>query len=306
MDRIVCTEKLRRRMGDRWAVEGIDLSVPEGSVYGFLGPNGAGKTTTIRLLLGLLKPTSGTIRLFDLPMPARRLEIARRVGALVETPSFYENLSARENLLITCRLAGTMLSEIDRVLALVDLTTESRRPVSGFSLGMKQRLGIARALIGEPRLVLLDEPTNGLDPQGIRDIRDLIRSLPTEAGTTVLVSSHLLAEVEQIATHVGLMHHGTLIAQGPIATLGDRTRDLLEIGVDDATAAARLLPQRDLTVTIEDTRRLTVQVRTGAADPARINRHLVENGIAVSHLALRKPSLEDIFMRLTAFGEPRP
>jgi ABC-2 type transport system ATP-binding protein len=308
MDPVIATTDLSRNLGGRRVVDGIGLAVPARSIYGFLGPNGAGKTTTIRLLLGLLKPSAGTIRIFGQPMPARRLAIARRVGALVETPGFYDHLTARENLDITRCLTGAPGIATGRVLALVDLAHDASRRVGGYSLGMKQRLGIARALIGEPDLLLLDEPTNGLDPQGIRDMRDLIRALPERANATVLVSSHMLSEVEQIATHVGLMNRGRLIFQGSLAAIGERSHDMLEIGVDNAATAARLLSARDLNIAIADDRTLNVRLPAkGAADPAAINRRLVENGIAVSRLIVRKPALEDIFMRLTADApEARP
>ena len=183
------TEGLGRRFGTEAAVHGVALRVPERAVYGFLGQNGAGKTTTIRLLLGLIKPTAGTAKIFGLDVQRSRREAARLVGALVETPCHYDHLTGRENLAITRRLLGTDNSEIDRVLETVDLTYAADRRVGGYSLGMRQRLGVARALIGKPRLLLLDEPTNGLDPHGILDMRKFIGTLPDREGVTVFVSS---------------------------------------------------------------------------------------------------------------------
>lgn len=301
MSPAIATSALRRVLGGRAVVDRIDLRVDAGSVYGFLGPNGAGKTTTIRLLLGLLRPTSGSIHILGKPMPGQRLSIARDIGALVETPTFYDHLTGLENLEITRRLIGCAKTETARVLELVDLRRDAGKRAGTYSLGMRQRLGIARALIGSPRLVLLDEPTNGLDPQGIRDMRDLIRSLPLRAGATVLMSSHLLTEVEQMATHVGLMDRGRLIAQGPIDEITSSNRKVLEIGVRRAAEAARLLPSRDLAIRVEDSERLSIRLPVkGAADIAAVNRRLVEGGFDVSHLAVRAASLEDIFMQMTA------
>ena len=201
----ITTFRLTRRFGDLTAVADLDLQVPGGSVYGFLGPNGAGKTTTIRLLLGLIRPNAGEVRLFGQSLRDGRMTLLRRVGALVETPSLYPHLTGRENLEVTRRLLDARQEQINRALAIVKLEQDAHRRVAHYSSGMRQRLGLALALLGEPELLILDEPTNGLDPAGIREMRDLICRLPEEHGVTVFLSSHLLNEVEQVATHIGII-----------------------------------------------------------------------------------------------------
>ncbi len=235
------TAGLGRRFGRQMGVDGVNLLVPERAVYGFLGQNGAGKTTTIRLLLGLLKPTAGTASIFGLDVQRSRCEAARLIGALVETPFHYDHLTGRENLAITRRLLAADKSEIDRVLETVDLTYAADRRVGGYSLGMRQRLGVARALIGKPRLLLLDEPTNGLDPHGILDMRKLIGSLPEREGVTMFVSSHILAEVEQTATHVGLMHQGRLLIQSSVVALRAGQTKTVRLKVDRPPETIALL-----------------------------------------------------------------
>ncbi|HEV2124147.1 MAG TPA: ABC transporter ATP-binding protein, partial [Chloroflexota bacterium] len=219
MELAIETNGLARSFGHHAAVAGVDMAVPERSVFGFLGPNGAGKTTTIRLLLGLLKPSAGSATIFGLDAGRQRRKVAGHVGALVEVPSLYPHLTGRENLSITQRLRRAAPAEIDRVLDVVDLARDADRRVDGYSLGMRQRLGVARALVGKPRLLILDEPSNGLDPSGILDMRRLIASFPEREGVTVFLSSHVLAEVEQCATHVGIMHEGRLLLQSPMRTL---------------------------------------------------------------------------------------
>ncbi|MBN1659800.1 MAG: ATP-binding cassette domain-containing protein, partial [Anaerolineae bacterium] len=192
------------------AVAGVNLQVPARSVYGFLGPNGAGKTTTIRLLLGLLRPHAGEVHLFEEPLRRHRRTLLRRVGALVESPSLYPNLTGRENLEVTRRLVDATPAQAERVLHIVHLAGVAHHRVSGYSSGMRQRLGLALALLADPELIVLDEPTNGLDPAGMQEIRALLRALPEEYGVTVFLSSHLLAEVEQVATHIGIIQDGRL------------------------------------------------------------------------------------------------
>lgn len=214
---------LTRCYGAKRAVDAIDLAIPHGSVYGFLGPNGAGKSTTIRLILGLLPPTSGQMHYFDTPLSATSRPY---IGAMTDSRggALYDHLSGRRNLELTRVVLGLAASETDRVLDMMDLRDAASVKVAHYSTGMRQRLGIARALLGFPRLVILDEPLNGLDPDGIRALRHLLTRLADETGATLIVSSHLLDEVEKIATHIGLMHRGRLIHQGPVATISERTR----------------------------------------------------------------------------------
>lgn len=298
------TSGLTRQFDGITAVNGIELQVPEHSVYGFLGPNGAGKTTTIRMLLGLLRPTSGEIRLFDLSLKDHRSTILSKTGSLVETPSLYPHLTGNENLEILQRLLNVDKSHIGRVLSIVKLENDARRPVKQYSLGMKQRLALAAALLGEPRLLILDEPTNGLDPAGILEMRKLLQHMPQEHGITVFLSSHLLSEVEQIATHIGILNAGTMIFQGPLKELQRRRHEHLYLETDNPRAAMRLLTERDWPCEADGTG-LKVEIRK-RDDAADVNKLMVQNSISVFQLSLIQSSLEDTFLTLTnSNGEPR-
>lgn len=293
------TRGLTRRFGAQLAVEDVNLLVPMAGVYGFLGPNGAGKTTTIRMLLGLIRPDAGEVRLFDKPLATNRQPLMQRVGALVEMPSLYPHLTGRENLEVTRRLLGAPRELIDRALDIVKLTGDAHRRVREYSLGMRQRLGLALALLNKPELLILDEPTNGLDPAGIHEMRDLIRRLPAEFGITVFLSSHLLGEVEQIASHIGIIHQGRLLFQGTLAELQAERREHLTIGVKQADQAARCLIAAGWTVQRRDDGLLTVAATTREA-AAQINSLLVSQRLEVFHIALAQASLEDIFLTLTS------
>lgn len=227
---IIETRHLTKGSGAAMRVNDLNLAVPEGCVYGFLGPNGAGKTTTLKLLLGLIKPTDGTISFFGKEMTEKnRLSILSHTGSLIENPSYYGHLTGLENLQIIAKLKKVPASEIEKVLNTVHLYEQKDKKVKQYSLGMKQRLGIAMALLGSPRLLILDEPTNGLDPAGIQEIRELIKDLPVTHQMTVIVSSHLLGEVEQMADMVGIIHHGQLVFQGTMAALEAQGDGLEEI-----------------------------------------------------------------------------
>lgn len=227
---IIETKDLSKKHGTQLRVNNLCLQIPEGCVYGFLGPNGAGKSTTIKLLLGLLKPTNGEIYFFQERMTAKnRLSILQYTGSLIESPSFYGHLTGLENLQIIAKLKKVPASEITKVLHTVRLYEQRDKKVKHYSLGMKQRLGIAMALLGNPRILILDEPTNGLDPAGIQEIRELIKNLPTTHQMTVIVSSHLLSEVEQMADMVGIINHGELVFQGSMVELEAQGDGLEEI-----------------------------------------------------------------------------
>lgn len=296
-DLVVETQGLTKRYGKRTVVDRLDLRVERGQIYGFLGLNGAGKTTTIRMLMGLIHPSGGSARLFGRSVPADRLHVMRRVGALVESPSYYAHLSGRDNLRIVATLLDVPETRIAEVLKIVDLSDDAKRKAGEYSLGMKQRLGIACALIGSPELVVLDEPTNGLDPAGIHEIRDLIRRMPREHGITVLVSSHLLAEVDQMATSVGVIHSGRLISQGPIEELRARSRGHVRLEVDRTDGA--LDAARGFPVRLDESREALLLDSTTPADAARLVRTLVEDGFSVFRVEERQRSLEDIFLEMT-------
>jgi ABC-2 type transport system ATP-binding protein len=305
---VITTTGLIRRFGDLTAVDRLDLDVPEGSIYGFLGPNGAGKTTTIRMLLGLLRPDAGEVRLFGRPLrragPASRTRrsLLAQVGAMVEAPSLYPHLTGRENLEVTRRLVGNERDSIAHALEIVRLEEAADRLVRGYSTGMRQRLGLALTLLRGPRLLILDEPTNGLDPAGIQEMRALIRRLPAEWGATVFLSSHLLAEVEQVATHVGILRQGRLVYQGALSALTALDPHLV-LGVDRPDQARQALAANGWPVLGNGGSRLTVSAN-GPSDAAAINACLVGQGLNVYHLQLEQPTLEDVFIKLTGPGYP--
>jgi ABC-type multidrug transport system ATPase subunit len=294
-DAVIETRALTKEFSGKPAVRDLSLGVQPGSIYAFLGPNGAGKSTTIRLLLGLLRPSRGDISLFGLNLKHDRREILARTGSLVETPSLYEHLTAKENMEIPRRILGAPLSDIDRVLRIVGLENASRNLVKTFSLGMKQRLGLAQAFLGKRELLILDEPTNGLDPAGIHEMRSLIRQLPAEHGVTVFLSSHLLTEVEQVATHVGMLSQGELVFQGSIEELERLRRARLRIGVNDIDSALTLIRGRGWNAEREDGYIFASEIQLAPA----INQALVEAGLAVHHLAVETASLEDVFLTMT-------
>jgi ABC-2 type transport system ATP-binding protein len=280
-------------------VSSLDLQVQPGDLYGFLGPNGAGKTTAIRCILGLIRRDRGDVRIFGEPAGVAQ---RRRVGALVETPQFHEWLSGRMNLEIACAYAGEgTRADIDRALEQVGLAERAKDQVRGYSLGMRQRLGIARALVGRPRLLILDEPTNGLDPRGMREVRDLLKLLVRRDGLTVFVSSHLLAEVEAMCNRVAIIDRGVLKAEGRVSELVRQGGDGVEVEVEvsDASAARAVVGRLEGAsggTTSADGR---ILVRLHGLSPAGLNRALVAAGIDVSHLATRAASLEDRFLELT-------
>lgn len=298
METIVKTESLTKRYGQKAVVDGLDMKVPNGSIYGFLGPNGAGKSTTLKMLLGLVHPMRGHIQIFGRSLEQKnRLEILKNIGSLIESPSYYGHLTGRENLEIVCTLKDAPRQEIDHVLELVRMEDQQHKKAGHYSLGMKQRLGLAAALLGHPRLLLLDEPTNGLDPAGIQEMRELISSLPRQTGMTILVSSHLLSEIDQMATHVGIIDKGQLIFQDSLATLHEHSRSKILLRTTDNSGAVSALTrdgipamEKDGTVVLKDISDRGV---------ARAIRHLVYAGIGILRAEETQVSLEDIFLNLT-------
>ncbi len=298
MSFIVQTKNLTRRFGDKTSVNRVDLEVPLGSIYGFLGPNGAGKTTTLKMLLGLLRPTAGEIKIFGKMMPEERRAILRHTGSLVESPSYYGHLSGYKNLKIFSDLLGLSSKSVLEILDLVRLSKHADRPVKEYSLGMKQRLGIAMALIHKPKLLILDEPTNGLDPAGIQEIRNLIKELPTLYDSTVLISSHLLSEVEQIATHVGIIHHGQLIFQDQMDILQQHRSPVMYVELEHPEEAYQTLLGKGWRVDIEN-RSLSIPV-TSSKERARLFQDL--QPFSILSVQEKKKSLEEIFIKWTGMG----
>ncbi|MCU0352246.1 MAG: ABC transporter ATP-binding protein [Cytophagales bacterium] len=279
-------------------VKALSLQVPKGSIYGFLGPNGAGKTTTMRLLLGLLPNPENNIRLFGKTMTDSRLEILSRTGNLIETPSLYEHLTGWDNLDIARRVRGVDRKRISEVLELVKLTHAAKKKAKTYSLGMKQRLGLAVALLSEPELLVLDEPTNGLDPNGMIETRELLIRLNRDYGTTIFLSSHLLAEVEKMATHVGIINRGELLFQGTVQELAamKANQAVLQIVTSDNQRALEVLE------TVSGIALNGTGLKTpyqGKEQAASINRLLVKNGIDVYHLSVADNDLEKLFLQIT-------
>ena len=299
------TTDLVKAFGVQQAVAGISLSVPKGSVFGFLGPNGSGKTTTIRMLLGLAEASSGQIKLLGQSVPKDLQSVLPKVGALVEGPAFYPYMSGRNNLF---RLdsadinseTSTRAHRVDKALERVGLTNAAGKKVHAYSLGMKQRLGLANALLKPRELLILDEPTNGLDPQGTREVRNLIRSLSKE-GITIFVSSHLLTEIENICSHLAVMTAGRIVAQGSIKELRNNSDTRLILDVDDVAESIKILNKNGLNKIKTSKNIISVSVDADF-DAAHLNEQLVRKKIRVSELRVEQPSLEEYFVGLTGEG----
>ncbi|MFI2856087.1 ABC transporter ATP-binding protein [Paenibacillus sp. JSM ZJ436] len=297
---VIETKGLTKMYKKRAVVDQVNLQIAKGDIYGFLGPNGAGKTTTIRMLLGLIQPTHGVIEIFGRDLKKEKLTILRRTGSLVESPSYYGHLSAVENLEALRRILAVPKQRIDEVLDMVSLTREAKRPVKGYSLGMKQRLGIAASLLGSPELLILDEPTNGLDPAGIQEIRELIVSMPLRYGVTVLVSSHLLSEIELMAGRVGIIREGKLVYQDTVRKLVSQASEGFTFSVSDPEDAL------GLALKLGCRGRLRAGMLDLAPMPdvqvADVVRQLVEQHHMVYRVEEKRRSLEDIFMEIVGKG----
>nr|WP_295975760.1 ABC transporter ATP-binding protein [uncultured Bacillus sp.] len=296
MEYVVQTNRLTKRFGRDYAVSQLEMKIPKGEIYGFLGPNGAGKTTTIRMLLGLMKPTSGTIEVFKKDLRKERINILKKVGSLVENPSYYPHLTAYENLEALRKVLGVPKSRIHEVLEIVRLTEAANKKVNGFSLGMKQRLGIASALLNHPELLILDEPTNGLDPSGIIEIRHLIKRLPSEFGMTVLISSHLLSEIDQMATTVGILTKGEMIFQDSIEAMHKYDQQKITLNVSDSEAAWRSLLARGIRADHHEGRIFLNECTDKKV--AQVVHNLVQDGYSIYRVEEEKRSLEDIFLQM--------
>lgn len=295
---IIETHDLCKQYGNALRVAHLDLDVPEGSVYGFLGPNGAGKSTTLKMILGLVRPTAGDIRVLGKKMDGgSRLAVLRQVGSLIESPSYYGHLTGEENLRIVQTLRGVPEKNIREVLQIVRLDGQRGKKVAHYSLGMKQRLGLAAALLGYPKLLILDEPTNGLDPAGIQEMRELICSLPERFGMTVVVSSHLLSEIDQMADHVAIIREGELVFQDTLEALHGRSRHHLALRTTNNAVARAVLQERSVPCQEEEGYLILPILSDELA--AQLTRLLAERHLGVIRLEERQKSLEDIFLELT-------
>ena len=299
MQTVIETKALCKQYGPHTAVDHVELHVPQGCVYGFIGPNGAGKSTTMKMLLGLIHPTAGRVRLLGQELTEKsRLPLLRQTGSLIEAPAGYLHLTAQENLEIVADLKGVPHKDIGRVLDIVHLTQDRNRRVGQYSLGMKQRLGIAMALLGSPKLLILDEPTNGLDPAGIQEIRALIRNMPAATGATVLISSHLLGEMEQMVEQVGIIDHGHILFEGPLTELQRHSRGNVTLRLLDPAKAAPILRANGLTAH-SDSCVVTLPPLQDAL-LADLVQKLAACGAGVVELTPRTKTLEEIFLSLTS------
>jgi ABC-type multidrug transport system ATPase subunit len=292
------TVGLNFNFGQQAIVKDLSLQVPKGSIYGFLGPNGAGKTTTIKILLNLLKSPADQVFIFGKEINSNRIAILKRIGSLVEQPAIYGHLSGKENLINRCMLLGIKKSKADEMLALVGLTDAADKKSSKYSLGMKQRLGIGLALVSDPELLLLDEPTNGLDPNGIIEIRNLMIELTTKHQKTILVSSHLLAEIERTATHVGIINKGQLLFQGTIQELHLLNKPLLEIEVNNLSEASTLIKEKGYEIVSKTESKISVPF-VSQKESGAINTLLIQNGFTVTSLSQQRKDLENLFLDIT-------
>ena len=302
MRNIITTKNLCKQYGENNSVvKDLDLNVKEGCIYGFLGPNGAGKSTTLKMLLGLARPTSGTISMLGQEMNTKnRLSVLKNVGSLIESPSYYGHLTGEENLRIFQTLRDVPSNRITEVLQIVRLQNQKSKKVSEYSLGMKQRLGIATALLANPKLLILDEPTNGLDPAGIGEMRELITTLPSKYGMSVVVSSHLLSEIDQIAEEVGIIRQGELVFQDSLAALHSRDKKQLAIRTLNNATASKLIKAHNISCLIEDD--FLILPDLDDFEVAKYNALLMQNNVGIVRIEERKRTLEDIFLELTGMA----
>ncbi len=301
MSYLLQTDRLTKAVGGKTLVHEIDLHIKKGEIYGFLGPNGAGKTTVMKMLTNLWKPTSGTIELFGEPLTPSSYEVLKRMGSIIEFPTFYAHMTGRENLQLHCAYMGYHNpGGVENAIRLLDLGEAADKPVKRYSLGMKQRLGIARAVLCKPELLILDEPTNGLDPAGMKQIRELLVSLRAEYGVTVMVSTHILSEIESIADTIGIIHQGRMRKEISMRDLEDASVAYIDLTVDDVRRAGFVLSEKlDLSnfKILEDGKLRIYDPKVTTQD---VSKALALNGVAVSAIGRRAETLEDYFLKLTS------
>ena len=293
------TVDLNYRFGKQLVVKNLAMKVPIGSIYGFLGPNGAGKTTTIKILLNLLKSPADTVFIFGKEINSNRIACLKKMGALVEQPAIYGHLSGKENLVNRCILLGIKKSKAEEMLNLVGLSEAANKKAGQYSLGMKQRLGIALAMVSDPELLLLDEPTNGLDPNGIIEIRNLMMELTTKHAKTILVSSHLLAEIERTATHVGIINKGEMLFQGTIGDLHNLSKATIKIETNNSKKASEILINNNINLLHSEKNTLTVEFEN-KEKMGELNTILVNNGLTVYSISKANKDLENLFLDITS------
>lgn len=303
MDYIMQTVGLRKSYKGNVVVNDVNIHVPKGAIYGFVGPNGAGKSTVMKMILNLIQPEAGEVQLFGEKVTDQNYEIFKRVGSIIENPYFYEKMTARQNLELHCDYMGYPNKErIDEVLQMVDLQNVEEKQIRHYSLGMKQRLAIGRAILARPEFLILDEPINALDPEGIREMRILFQRLNREDGTTIFISSHILSEVDLVADTIGIIQHGTLLTELPIEEIHKRQTEYISLQVDNVTHAAVLLEKMGITdFSVVDKEFIRIY-GSGISDKA-LSKALIENGIGLESLGRKHDTLEDYFFQLTEEGK---
>lgn len=304
MSYVLQTNQLTKIIDGRELVKNVNLHVKKGEIYGFLGPNGAGKTTVMKMVTNLWKPTGGSIELFGETLTPSSYEMLKRMGSIIEFPCFYEHMSGRDNLQLHCEYMGCYIpGSVDESLALLGLTEAAEKPVKRYSLGMKQRLGIARAILCKPELLVLDEPTNGLDPAGIKQVRDLFKMLCTEYEITLMISSHMLSEVESIADTIGLLHHGTMVKEVFMKEISGMDAAYIELTVEDTKKAAYVLADKLKLNNFKITGEQDIRIYDGQTDTKDIARILALHSVGIISLRRKSESLEDYFLKMTKEAE---
>lgn len=301
MSYVLQTNHLTKVIDDKELVSDVNIHVKKGEIYGFLGPNGAGKTTVMKMITNLWKPTEGTVELFGRTLENTSYEVLKRMGSIIEFPTFYEHMSGKDNLQLHCEYMGYYNKDsISEVLEMLGLSEAANKPVKRYSLGMKQRLGIARAILCKPELVVLDEPTNGLDPAGMKQIRDLFKMLSTEYGITLIISSHLLSEIESIADTIGVINHGKMIREISMKEISEMNTAFIELSVENTQKAAYILSEKmnlNNFKIIDDSKIRIYEVQIATQ---KISRELLLNGVEITSITKHTESLEDYFLKMTA------
>ena len=301
MSYILQTSHLSKTIDGKQLVTDVNIHVKKGEVYGFLGPNGAGKTTVMKMLTNLWKPTSGTVALFGKALEKTSYEVLKRMGSIIEFPTFYDHMSGKDNLQLHCEYMGYYnKGSVDEALGMLGLSDAADKPAGSYSLGMKQRLGIARAILCKPELVILDEPTNGLDPAGMKQIRDLFRMLCTEYGMTLMISSHLLPEIESIADTVGVIHHGKMMKEISMKEIAETNTAYIELAVEDTKKAAYVLAEKMQLSNFKIVNDSGIRIYEQGVTTQKISRELMANDVEIASISQHTENLEDYFLKVTS------
>lgn len=301
MSYILQTSHLSKTIDGKQLVTDVNIHVKKGEVYGFLGPNGAGKTTVMKMLTNLWKPTSGTVALFGKALEKTSYEVLKRMGSIIEFPTFYDHMSGKDNLQLHCEYMGYYnKGSVEEALQMLGLSDAADRPAGSYSLGMKQRLGIARAILCKPELVILDEPTNGLDPAGMKQIRDLFRMLCTEYGMTLMISSHLLPEIESIADTVGVIHHGKMMKEISMKEIAETNTAYIELAVEDTKKAAYVLAEKMQLSNFKIVNNSGIRIYEQGVTTQKISRELMANDVEIASISQHTENLEDYFLKVTS------